>query len=188
MKKFELSSCYVISKFKYHNELKNELLELIDKAEYEHVVQPNAEVDITKTDWFLAKNADRPWVKILHDRLIEQMKEIYSFMGYDDFILDDLWFQQYQKSSGHGWHAHGSTFTNVYYLELPKETPKTEMISPFDQTSKFQFDVEEGDILAFPSYVLHRAPVNTSNVRKTIISYNTQLCYTDSQYGRNLSY
>ena len=30
----------------------------------------------------------------------------------------------------------------------------------------------EGDIIIFPSYVMHRAPVIDNNIRKTIISCN----------------
>jgi len=36
----------------------------------------------------------------------------------------------------------------------------------------FQPNVKEGDMILFPSSLLHEAPLNKSNVRRTIISYN----------------
>jgi hypothetical protein len=186
--KNEMSCSYVISKFKYHKELKEELLGLLDTADYQNVVHKDAEVNISKTDWHLSKDPSRPWTMKFQEFLVEHMKEVYQEMGYDDFVLEQLWFQQYQQSSEHGWHVHGCTFTSVYYLELPEGTPKTEWVNPFNQTDISKFDVQEGDVLTFPSFVVHRAPPNTSELRKTIISYNTSTCYPDSQYGRNLSY
>jgi hypothetical protein len=41
-------------------------------------------------------------------------------------------------------------------------------------------------LLAFPSYVLHKAPKNNSDKRKTIISYNINVAYSDDMYGENL--
>ena len=85
-----------------------------------------------------------------------------------------MWFQQYANGSQHGWHIHGDHMTAVYYLDLPKDSPKTEWINPMDNTVN-QFDVEEGDIIIFPSWIVHRAPINESNNMKTIISWNFNL-------------
>jgi len=35
-----------------------------------------------------------------------------------------------------------------------------------------KFDVKEGDILFFPTFLVHRSPIIKSNLRKTIISSN----------------
>jgi hypothetical protein len=49
---------------------------------------------------------------------------------------------------------------------------KTELIDPFKVNKKIIPDVKEGDIIIFPSYVIHRAPIIDNNIRKTIISCN----------------
>jgi ectoine hydroxylase-related dioxygenase (phytanoyl-CoA dioxygenase family) len=40
----------------------------------------------------------------------------------------------------------------------------------------FQPPIEEGDMIIFPSNIIHEAPVNISEVRRTIISYNLRMC------------
>lgn len=186
MIKHPLTCFYTISHFKHHAELKSAVLDAIALADAEHVVAPSAEVDISKGDWFQATNTNRPWTQIILPKLMEHTSEIYRQVGYDMFHLREFWFQQYNYNSGHGWHIHSANFTNVYYLDLPDGTPKTQMISPFDQKTISEFDIKEGDILTFPSFVLHRAPPNLSSRQKTIISYNIDIDYPDSQYGKNL--
>jgi hypothetical protein len=60
----------------------------------------------------------------------------------------------------------------VYYLDLPDHAPKTQLINPFNQEQIVMPDIKEGDILVFPSYVIHRAPKIKENINKTIISFN----------------
>ena len=75
---------------------------------------------------------------------------------------------------------------DLHYLELPEGTPKTQIINPYNQKDIIEVDVKEGDLLTFPSYVLHKAPKNNSDKRKTIISFNTTVHYSDEIYGKNL--
>lgn len=117
---------------------------------------------------------------------MSEMLEIYNNMGYSGFNVSEIWFQQYLKDSEHGWHIHGGNFTNVYYLELPEGTPKTQIINPYNQKDIIEVDVKEGDLLVFPSYVLHKAPKNISDKRKTIISFNVTVNYSDEIYGKSL--
>jgi hypothetical protein len=187
MKKYQLDCAYVISKFKYHAVLKDLLLEQIDQAEFKNPVHSIAEVNISKADWHISSNFNRAWVKTIQESLMEQMLEIYKELGYDGFTLHELWFQQYLKNSQHGWHTHSANFTNVYYLELPTDAPKTQIVNSFNQTEIIEIDVKEGDILVFPSFVVHRTTPNLSNKRKTIISYNTNVIYSDNIYGIGLT-
>jgi len=187
MQKYKLECAYSISKFKYHNEFKTRTLDLIEKSSYEHVLQPQAEVDITRTDWNKSSDFSRSWVDYLKEPLFEHMVAVYKDMGYDGFTLHEIWFQQYLKNSQHGWHTHSANFTNVYYLELPKNSPKTQIVNAFNQTEIIEVDVEEGDVLAFPSFVIHRAPQNLNDSRKTIISYNVNTIYSDNIYGQGLN-
>lgn len=51
-----------------------------------------------------------------------------------------------------------------------------------NQTEIAEFDIKEGDILTFPSFVIHRAPINTNTHRKTIISWNMDTELTPGIY------
>jgi len=62
----------------------------------------------------------------------------------------------------------------VYYLELPDNAPKTELIDQYNINKKITVDAKEGDIVIFPSFVIHRAPKMLTDDRKTIISFNLE--------------
>jgi hypothetical protein len=186
MMKNKLECFYHVSKFKDHNLVKENALKLIDGSNFDRVIQTNSETDITKTDWAYSSNFERPWIKFLSQTLFNHMLNVYEDLGYDGFTIHEMWFQQYQKNSQHGWHTHSANFTNVYYLELPKHSPKTQIVVPFNQKEIIEIDVEEGDILVFPSFVIHKAPKNLIDDRKTIISYNVNTTYSDNIYGKGL--
>ena len=68
---------------------------------------------------------------------------------------------------------------------MPSGTPKTEYRDPFTD-DVHELDVEEGDVVAFPSFLIHRAPPNMIDIPKTIISFNFNFWNKDQpcQYTR----
>jgi uncharacterized RmlC-like cupin family protein len=63
-------------------------------------------------------------------------------------------------------------------VHLPEGSARTEWIDPVTK-HVHTFDVREGDIITFPSWVIHRAPVNTAKETKTIISWNMDVSVKD---------
>ena len=61
----------------------------------------------------------------------------------------------------------------MYYVDLPEGTPQTEILNPFTQNDVQTLEVKEGDVIMFPSYVIHQAPTNKGVDTKTIISWNS---------------
>lgn len=184
MKKYSLNTPYVVKKFKHHEDIKETLLTFLDKTEFKSPNHEASETNITRADWFDATNMNRDWVQFVAPKLIEDIKVMYEEIGFDLLRITELWFQQYSKNSEHGWHTHSGNWTNVYYLELPKSTPKTLLIDPFDKKTIIEVPVEEGDLLLFPAFVMHKAPVNTSFDRKTILSYNIDADISDAMYKK----
>jgi hypothetical protein len=173
MQKTKLECSYVIGKFEKHDELKSQLLNLINtQFNVNRLVDDDDNTDISRCDWRFNQDQNRKWTQVLLKDLSFYLSDLINELGYKSFTIRELWFQQYDHNSQHSWHVHGCNWTNVYFLDLPEGTPKTQLISPFDQTTPMEFDVKEGDILTFPSFVIHRAPTNISNTRKTIISWN----------------
>lgn len=187
MKKQKIECAYIISKFKYHDELKSNLLSLIEKADSRVAEDAEAEVYISRTDWHLSSKFSREWVEYVKAPLLEHTLMVYKELGYDGFTIHEMWFQQYYKNSEHGWHTHSSNFTNVYYLELPIDSPKIKIVSPFNQTEIFELEVTEGDHVVFPSFAVHKSAANKSNFRKSIISYNANATYSNNIYGQGLT-
>ena len=102
-----------------------------------------------------------------------------SFMDGNPVEFVEMWYQKYYNLVEHKTHCHGFTgWSSIIYVEFdPKVHESTRFFSPFRQpwdcdVEVFQPKVKEGDMILFPSSLLHEAPVNRTNTRRTIISYN----------------
>ena len=149
-----------------HQMVKETLLPMIDEQPFD-----GSNPTIKKVDWHSSTHFDRPWINFIKPILENYMDIMGTALGYENPTITDLWFQQYHEDNYHDWHIHGQQMVGVYYLELPEDAPKTELISPFLHKDKHVPDIKEGDILIFPSEVVHRAPV-VGTSRKTILSWN----------------
>lgn len=167
--KYPLNCFYTKCRMAEHDDIKPKLLSLID--EFEPLV---GDPSISKLDWGDSTNCGREWYKLIKPVLEKYMLASAIGCGYSKLELHNIWFQQYQKGSSHPWHTHGSQFVGVYYLELADNSPKTELMVPFNQEEKLILDVKEGDIIVFPSFVVHQAPEVLDDTRKTILSWNME--------------
>ena len=167
MQVHELKSFYITDSLPNYEELNIEFLNNIKNCESTSLKDKHD--SITKLDWDRARNGGRYWVQQFLPHLQSKLNEIMNNLGYHSAVVQEIWFQQYDKDDIHTWHVHGHNFTGVYYVELDEGSPKTELLAPYDESLMVP-EIAVGSILIFPSYVMHRAPSN--NVRKTIISFN----------------
>lgn len=171
MKEVYVTFPIVIEKFKYHDLLKEKLLKAINEQKEFKPLIVNRQ-NIERCDWETSRwDEERKWYKILREGLHEHLREWCKYVKYENFKIHEMWFQQYITGGKHAWHTHGDNFTNVYYLELPDDGSRTEWIGPITRKTHM-FDVSEGDIITFPSWLIHRSPEHLSNNVKTIISWN----------------
>ena len=184
MNKYKLETPYIIKSFDYHKNIKENLIELVNQSNYTSPEDSTQETKITRADWHNGSDMSRDWVKFLVPKLTEEIMVMYEELGFDKLTITEIWFQQYLTGSKHGWHTHSGNWTNVYYLEFPEGSPKTILINPFDKKSIIEVDVKEGDLLVFPAFVMHKAPINTISSRKTIISYNINSDISDLMYKK----
>ena len=63
MKKHLLECSYGIQRYDQHDQVKTELLSLINSSSSESVLDPACETNISKTDWKSAQQLNRPWAK-----------------------------------------------------------------------------------------------------------------------------
>jgi hypothetical protein len=162
-----------INKINNHEEINKKLLFLIDKIPNNSLKELND--NISHTDWNLPLNFKREYLefflKIIEPYILKISKELKS----KKCEIDRIWFQQYYKSDVHQWHTHPKChFTNIYFVELPSKSLGTEILN------QEKFNLNEGDLLSFPSYFYHRSPINLGDKRKTIISFNSN--FTDYLY------
>jgi len=174
IQKIKLNTTALLKPFKYHNEMKDTLRSLIETSYCESidVKDSNCGDEISRLDWSKYPDFNREWVKYIKPRLQEHFEICADDLNYRGCRIKGLWYQQYVKDNIHDWHIHGDNYTGVYYLELPDDTPKTELIDQYNK--KITIDAEEGDIVIFPSFIIHRAPKVKSDSRKTIISFNLE--------------
>ena len=161
-----------IQKIDNHSEIRKILLDLISKYPGVKWTNNNTEEEInynvSNTDWQQKQSSYvEPYVKNIKPYL-----KIYDFVNCDKIHLHDVWYHQYFKDDFHGWHVHGGCqFASIYYLELPNKKHRTEFYDSINN-KLVKFDVEEGDLIMFPSYIPHQSPKISDDSRKTIISAN----------------
>jgi len=162
---------YAVTKLEQHSSIKNSLLDSISKMPTSCQNNVGSEI-ISKTDWNLPRHIKRNYWPILEPSLTKTMSKVYKKLNITEFKYENSWFQQYYKNDYHTWHIHGDVnWTNIYYLELPNNETKTELLN--EDNSILTPEVYEGAILTLPSIVWHRSPVNISDSRKTVIVFNT---------------
>tara|TARA_R100001510_G_C7645202_1_gene202591 strand:+ start:808 stop:1308 length:501 start_codon:yes stop_codon:yes gene_type:complete len=150
-----------------YSDIKLKLITLINQVP-KNSLKTN-EQKISHTDYNLKKQDPFHYKQFFFDNVL---KEYLKYFGnkFNRFKIevDSLWFQIYKKGDFHDWHSHAKTnFANVFYLQLPHKNLKTNFKDCKD------ISIEEGDILTFPAYMLHRSPMNTNDKEKIIISWNS---------------
>tara|TARA_R110000803_G_C11807763_1_gene300271 strand:+ start:65 stop:607 length:543 start_codon:yes stop_codon:yes gene_type:complete len=167
MKKSTLIPNIFVNNITNHNQHKEVFLKYFKQQKTpEYVVGFDR---ISNTDWKNSYDKTREWVHYFKDNVFNQVAQsLADDLMASEIEIDNVWYQQYEKNDTHGWHSHIRTqFTNVYYVELPDTSVKTEIAGVED------IEIREGDILSFPAYLFHRSNINQSNQRKTVISFNT---------------
>lgn len=154
-----------ITKINNYQEVNKKLIFLINKIPNNSLLGKND--SISHTDWNLPRETKREYLEYFLEIIKPYMLKIANELKSKTCHIDNAWFQQYKKNNVHQWHTHAKCqFTNVYFVELPLSSLGTEIL---DQE---KLKLKEGDLLTFPSYFYHRSPINLTNKRKTIISFN----------------
>ena len=178
---------YHIMPYPKHKENKKALMELINSAEGQSI--DDSFNKLTMTDLGIACN--RTYMdKILHQdfgRLFNNFTSWYNKeQGLPDWInLNyDFWFIQYEQGDYVKWHNHPlSTMSAIYYVDLPD--PK-DVISfkSFDGQHVYRPEMEEGDVIFFPSMMPH-STICTSDKGKVSINFNLKAGF-DDKYAQQI--
>jgi hypothetical protein len=162
---------YFLFPYSKHNEMKQQLIESIQKEEGVAVTNRDK---ISKTDWYVNKDwQEKEYIKLLADNnFIHDIHNQLQEKSIGNWKLISLWYQVYGTNDTHNWHKHGECqWSFVYYLKLP---PKARGTILEDMITQEHIDLQqqEGDIFIFPSMMRHCSPINFDNEEKIIISGN----------------
>ena len=163
-----LSAPLVIHSLPSHHTIQQSLLDCLNTLPHNSI---NHTDRITKTDW--ETDQQRPYWDILRPHITPIIHQFTQQSDILDYQLSEPWYQQYYQNDAHNWHRHPhSVYNVVYYLELPHDAHPTVLRNPLNITQMITPNVQEGDILIFPSFITHSSPPNPSVQRKTIIAFN----------------
>ena len=108
-----------------------------------------------------------------------------AFCEFEDvfpyaYEIKNLWCQRYKDNQFHGTHNHGAVgYSMVFYAQFDKNCHQgTTFISPFNNWLNgnaiyHTIDVDEGDVVFFPSFILHECiPVKNNDKERIIFSLN----------------
>ena len=95
-------------------------------------------------------------------------------------ILDRAWSVTYNKGDYHVPHNHSSRgYAGIIYLQQRKDSPKTTYIRPWnneeDKSVLYTPEVEQGDMMIVPQFLMHYTEPNKVYFKKRIISFDFHL-------------
>jgi len=169
MKTITQDTAFLLIDVSTHNEIKPLVVNAITSmGKFSYI---NESQSISNTDWHLASNFNRPYYPLVVSALEDVALKINSFFGYPEpLVIQNYWFQWYEKNDYHRWHIHPkSIFNAVYFLSLPDGASKTTLKL---HEKEFSVDVKEGQVLVFPAMYLHCSKPNKSDAPKIVISFN----------------
>ena len=177
------------NKFKNHGLIQKDLIKLLNQSKDSswHNSKDAFNDRLKKTDWPDAEYFDRPWVAKIFPYLQFNLDEFAKYLGYEKVMLNKIWYLQYENNTIHNWHIHGDNYSGVYYLSMPKnnKTAFTQFIYPDNLEKSFLIEAEEGDLIFFPSFLIHRAPALQSSTDKIIISWNLNANSIQDKYTKD---
>jgi len=169
----KINSYYFINKIKEHNSIKEQILNSL-KSSGDKINNLDHE-QISKGDFFSNfdnQNSDT-YFKFVFFNLKKYIEKISKKLKLSQWEIGRFWFQQYYKNDFHNWHIHPHCcYSNVYFVELPTKNMATQFYDPISKKIIKTLEVNEGDLLTFPSTIIHRSDKIKVNKRKTIISFN----------------
>jgi hypothetical protein len=163
-------------------ETKKEIL--LEMAKTSDLIVAEENFSEIKTDYYKQKKDNS--VGKHNNKVLEVLKEeIEIFCNYFEFnscTITSSWFELANQGGYHGVHNHGTTgYSSVCYIDYDKSahTP-TQFVSPFHnfltgELLQYGPEVEEGSIIFFPSSIMHYTEPNTSEIERTILSFNIKI-------------
>lgn len=154
-----------------HSILQDQLLQAIRSMGINSV--SDKEQRIYNTDWNVPLEIPRPYTRFVQEVFDDHFRAYAEEFHYTRCELVSYWYQQYAKGDFHGIHCHAEcNLSSIYYITLAAENPKTTFVY---RDQEYTFDVKEGDIITFPSFLRHLSPPNQSDQIKTVISMNVNV-------------
>lgn len=150
-----------------HAESKLKIIDCVEKGAMYGIRSKG--INLTSCDWHVI-DAKKEYWKYSQSDIYDHVSQVAVDLNFAEWSIGDNWYQYYKEGDFHDWHVHGNCmFVGVYYVKLNGDHPKI----LFKWNGKeYAVPVEEGDIITFPSFLHHKAPINKTQDSKLILSFN----------------
>jgi hypothetical protein len=180
IKLYSLKNFYMVTDIKEHKIIKKKLLE------YFNLMPDTKQGRVSKTDWKLLDN-QKKYKDYFMKKIRPYYNKISKKVGFKKWgwTIYNMWFQIYNNKTNdtHGWHNHQKcNWSNVYFIHLPNNSLKTQLFDKINNKPIKNIKVKEGQLLTFPANIMHRSPVNNTNDKKIIISFNSDMLIETDEY------
>lgn len=169
--RIKLSTYAIVADAKFFEEHRQKTLDAInDWPMLRKIETPGSH--ISKSDYTIPESVYRPYAPHVEPVLEGARIIIENEFGWDKEVIvpQCVWTQQYESKDNHCPHVHmHTTFTCVWYVELPDGAPGTTIYTDEDEIN---ISVKQGDLLIMPAQYLHESKANESSGRKTVIAFN----------------
>lgn len=153
--------------------LEQQVLELGEEcvySDYNYEKTPDEQLDLY--------NPQSKYLETVRGLVKDEMRQFARDLGCDPVIVR-TWFERAYNKMYHPIHTHGhGGWSAVLYIEYdPSVHTSTVFVSPFNHFITgmqlcYMPEVKEGDLILFPSFVLHYTQPNLSDVKRTVASFN----------------
>ena len=159
-------------KTKNWEQKKDRLLALVD------LDNPSFAYPDVITDYHANSEKGVPYLAEFCNIVQDELKLLLEKSKGSAINMNFLWAQRYKKSNYMIAHTHGPIgYSATLYTEFDKSChPSIRFISPIhDAEGGLQFyepDIDEGDLIAFPSFLMHDVRHSTTDKSRTIFAFN----------------
>lgn len=119
----------------------------------------------------------------VHEIFSDELSEFTRIINANGYEITGSWFGRAQRGQAHLAHSHGTAgYSAICYVDYsPQHHQSTIFISPFrnfldgsDLCHQPQ-DIKEGDIVFFPSSIMHMSPVNNNDMPRTVLAWDMHM-------------
>tara|TARA_B100000686_G_scaffold234607_1_gene242354 strand:+ start:512 stop:1132 length:621 start_codon:yes stop_codon:yes gene_type:complete len=162
---------------------KQEIYDLIPDWDDEYFVENKSGTGLTDgdiySDYWCKRGMKPPYTDAVFNLVHPFFIEFARDLDQRQVGIADIWCQTSYKGQKHNLHNHGFVgWSAILYVEFdPEVHDGTSFLSPFSKPHGGSLDqyvpeVEEGDLIVFPSTIPHESLENQSDRPRTVISFN----------------
>ena len=117
-------------------------------------------------------------IRLIEEDILDEYVGIFNSLLRECYTQEqfDCWYQVYKDSEYQEWHEHSpSTLSAIHFLKFDEEHKAPVFRDPNNKSNTYTPEVEEGDIIIFPSYVQHCVPEAQYRNHRATIALNLNL-------------